>query len=247
MQSPSLNNTQSEAAVCLPGLKTETKLRHCVACGKPVLFKRTGRPPKYCADCQVTSTARVTLHREMKRVEQDAKKNTLEALVDRVMDEVKLLTVDSINVSLTEGRTNRRSQDHPAFASKSAWWRRVPITARTIRGKLVVTGYTWECTEKEDYRIPKYGQGLRTPSTEGSLATTPRKVTHQVDENDRPEVKEPTPIEVPQSRGKGMGGLKPNRNTVRTPLVRAELNKPKTNWCADCAEYVPQSHKHQVT
>ena len=228
MQSQNLNNTQLEAEVSLPRVKTETKV--CVACNKRFVSSWKGRPPKYCADCRVTSTARVAHHREKKRVERDAKKNTLEALVDRVMDEVKLLTVDCINVSVTENHTARRSKDHPAFAPKSSWWRRVPITARTIRGKLVVVGHTWECTEKEDYRIPKYGQGLQTASAEGSLATTPRKVTHQVNENDRPEVKEPTPINQGRNNIHTSGSGKHKAKRLRGSQAKRAKEKAEHRW-----------------
>jgi hypothetical protein len=188
MQSQNLDTMHSGVHVCPTAVKDETKL--CVACGKPVLFKVTGRPPKYCTDCRVNSTSRVSLHRKMKRVEKDAKKNSLEALVDRVIDDVKMLTIDSIKDARFKFRNRfypdtRHRPDHPAFNIPSRRFRRVPITARTIRGKVVVKGHELvRIPGSEEVRIPKYGRAAEGKA-ESSLATTPRKVTHQVDVNDR--------------------------------------------------------------
>lgn len=72
----------------------------------------------------------------------------------------------------------------------------------------------------DNFRIPKYMRHLQTAHGEGSLATTPHKVTHRVDVNDRPVVKEPTSTKFERNAAHGcdvmrLSKTKPNKKRGR--------------------------------
>lgn len=190
MQSPNLNNTQSEAAVCPVG---DFVGNLCPWCGEVLPPSKT-KPRIYCNEAH---------EKRFKRAVCKSKKEC---------EKLEQLAIDYWL------RYFNRNRAFSTFGTHN------PMTELP--------------TNKQ---VKNFERGYRP------CACPKEEVVSIVTEQERANPPEPTPIEVPQSRGQGMGGLKPNRNTVRTSLVRAKLNKPKTNWCADCAEYVPQSHKHQVT
>jgi hypothetical protein len=222
--------------------------RRCLQCGKQLPLSAT-KPRKFCDN---NDKCRKAYEYEKNVPKRDAAK--LEKLILDTEFEVKWSAWAGTGQGqqvLAEREEERIRKENQAFCEKRADEYRKSGSKTGLAGlyrKTPSAEAMWEVWTKEDSPFKWLKCSPHTGPLKDYVPPAPKikHVQHTVDMLDRPEAKEPTPLRVPQSRGNGMGGLKPNRNRVTTPLVRPELNKPKTNWCADCGEYVTQSHKHQV-
>jgi hypothetical protein len=141
----------------------------CPWCGESLPPSKT-RPRMYCSEAHEKAFKRAgRVNKEQNEARKLAATN---ASWSRL---VFIQSTGTFHDASAEKKQPTTVADHSAFES---------VTARNAFHPAGV----------DTYRIPKYGRGLEPSKAEGSLATTPRKVTHQVDVNDRPVAPEPTKV-----------------------------------------------------
>lgn len=197
MQSPNLNNTQSEAVVSLPvpvdemsgifssepaygigetplAVLLPTRLRPHSRTKKLVVYRKP-TPRKFCGWCR---WCEAPLHSKTKPRKDcgDACRKQFErhGCTKEAWEAYKALTTVE---KVEEFREEWRGEYRKKFVA----WVKEDREEQTAQLKTTLPA------------IDLHG--------EGQTATTPRPVTHQVNENDRPEVKEPTPTITGWERG----------------------------------------------